>query len=189
YANYAVFRVKRSLPGGSYIGFMGIDKRAGNTAPPFNQSGGVDTRIVLMKDLVLTGYAAQTRSPLVSGGQTNLGAALHYRNSWLEFIADRRKVGPNFNPEVGFLERTDCVCDYADLTLKPRPKIRGVRELNFEGFVFHAPDTRGVLQTQEWQGTFRIEFHNGSATTYANRGWVPPAPAQAAPKPPEVFPS
>src|SRR5215813_14020738 len=164
YANYAVFRVKRSVPGGSYVIFMGIFKEAGNTAPPFNQSGGVDTRIVLMKDLVLTGYAAQTRSPLVSGGQTNLGAGLHYRNSWLEFLAERRKIGPNFSPEVGFLERTDCVCDYADLTVKPRPKIRGVRELNFEGFVFHAPDTHGVLQTQEWQGTFRAEFHSGAYT-------------------------
>src|SRR5213595_3529901 len=71
YANYSVFRLKRSLPGGSYVGFMGIDKRAGNTAPPFNQSGGVDTRIVVMKNLVLTGYAAQTRSPFVSSGQTN----------------------------------------------------------------------------------------------------------------------
>jgi hypothetical protein len=39
------FRVKRSLPGGAYVGFMGIDKRAGNTAPPFNQTGGVDTRV------------------------------------------------------------------------------------------------------------------------------------------------
>src|SRR5437588_1617999 len=164
YANYAVFRLKRSLPGGSYVGFMGIDKRAGNTAPPFNQSGGVDTRIVVMKNLVLTGYAAQTRSPFVSSGQTNLGAGLNYKNSWVEFSAERRKIGPNFNPEVGFLERTDCVCDYAYLTFKPRPKVRGVRELNFEGFVFRAPDTHGVLQTQEWQSTFRAEFHNGAYT-------------------------
>src|SRR5256884_885971 len=164
YANYAVFRLKRSLPGGSYVGFMGIDKRAGNTAPPFNQSGGVDTRIVLMKDLVLTGYAAQTRSPLVSGGQTNLGAGLRYKNSWLEFLAERRKIGPDFNPEVGFLERTDCVCDYADLTLKPRPKIRGIRELNFEGMMFHAPDTRGILQTQEWLTSFVAKFHSGAYT-------------------------
>ena len=127
-------------------------------------SGGVDTRIVLMKDLVLTGYAAQTRSPLVTGGQTNLGAGLNYKNSWVEFSAERRKIGPNFNPEIGFLERNDCVCDYADLTLKPRPKIRGVRELNFDGFLFHAPDTHGVLQTQEWQTTFRAEFHSGAYT-------------------------
>jgi len=164
YANYAVFRAKRSLPGGSYVGFMGIDKRAGNTAPPFNQSGGVDTRIVLMKNLVVKGYAAQTRSPSIQGGQTNLGANVNYQNSWLEFIAGRRKIGPNFNPEVGFLERTDCLCDYVDLNLKPRPKIRGIRELSFEGFLFHAPDTHGVLQTQEWQATFRGEFHSGAYT-------------------------
>ncbi len=66
------------------------------------------------------------------------------------------------NPEVGFLERTDCICNYLDVTFKPRPKLRGVRELNFEGFIFHAPDTHHVLQTQEWQNTFRIEFNNGS---------------------------
>src|SRR2546426_1898023 len=28
--------------------------------------------------------------------------------------------------------------------------------------LFHAPDTHHVLQTQEWQGTFRVEFNNGS---------------------------
>jgi len=33
------------------------------------------------------------------------------------------------NPEVGFLGRTDCICDYADVNFKPRPKIRGVRDL------------------------------------------------------------
>src|SRR5207244_2010568 len=68
----------------------------------------------------------------------------------------------SFNPEVGFLERTDCICNYLDVTFNPRPKLRGVRELNFEGFIFHAPDTHHVLQTQEWQNTFRIEFNNGS---------------------------
>lgn len=61
----------------------------------------------LMKNVVFTGYAAQTRSLLVSGGQTNLGAGLSYKNSWLEFLAERRKIGPNFSPEVGFLGPTD----------------------------------------------------------------------------------
>jgi hypothetical protein len=65
---------------------------------------------------------------------------------------------------ISILERTDCICKYLDATLKPRPRIRGVRELNFEGFIFHAPDTHHVLQTQEWQGAFRAEFNNGSYT-------------------------
>jgi len=161
-ANYAVVRVKRSLWGGSYLGVMGIDKRSGNPDDGFNQSAGMDTRIVLFRDMVVNGYAAQTRSPGVSSGQGNVGAGLEYRASWLEVLASHRKVGAHFNPEVGFLERADCICDYVDATFKPRPKIPGVRELNFEGFLFHAPDTHHVLQTQEWQNTFRVNFNNGS---------------------------
>jgi Domain of unknown function (DUF5916)/Carbohydrate family 9 binding domain-like len=162
YANYAVARVKRSLWGGSYIGVIGIDKRSGNPFDSFNQTSGADTRLVFHKDLVLTGYAAQTRTPGLFSGQTDLGAGVNYQNSWLEVFGQHRKVGPNFNPEVGFLERNDCICDYAEVNFKPRPKLRGVRELNFEGFIFHAPDVNSVLQTQEWQNTFRIEFNNGA---------------------------
>jgi len=164
-ANYAVLRVKRSLWGnGSYLGVMGIDKRSGDTASIFNQTSGADGRFVLFRNLVLNGYAAQTRSPSYSSGQSNLGAGLNFRSNWLDFAAEHRKVGPHFNPAVGFLERADCVCDFADATFKARPKIASVREMQFEGFIFHAPDTHGVVQTQEWQTTFRADFHNGSYT-------------------------
>ena len=161
-ANFAVGRVKRSLWAGSYIGVMGIDKRSGNPLDSFNQSSGADTRLVFYKDLVVSGYAAQSRTPGFSSGQTDVGAGVNYENSWLEVFGQHRKVGPNFNPGVGFLERTDCVCNYLDVNFKPRPKLRGIRDLNFEGFIFHAPDTHGVLQTQEWQNTFRIDFNNGA---------------------------
>lgn len=175
YANYAVARVKRSLgSSGSYIGAMGIDKRSGNPAGNFNSAEGVDGKLVLFKNLIVSGFAAQTRTPGYTlcaenptdcqGGQTNLGAGLIYKSNWLDLYAEHRKVGANFNPQVGFLERTDCVCDFADANFKTRPQIAGVRELNFEGFILHAPDTRHAVQTQEWQGTFRAEFHNGSYT-------------------------
>jgi hypothetical protein len=91
-----------------------------------------------------------------------LGVGADYKTSWLELFAQHRTVGANFNPEVGFLERIDCLCNYIDATIKTRPRLLGVREVQFEGSLFHAPDTKHVLQTQEWQGTFRIEFHNGS---------------------------
>ena len=93
-----------------------------------------------------------------------MGASLNYRSNWADFVAERRKIGRNFNPEVGFLERNNSLSHFADLTLKSRPKFVGIRELQFEGFVFNAPDLSGVLQTQEWQATFRAYFHNGSYT-------------------------
>jgi hypothetical protein len=165
WANYAVLRVKKSLgESGSYVGVMGLDKRSGEMFSAFNQTSGADGRLVLFKDLVLNGYAAQTRSPGFSSGQSNLGAGLTFRSNWLDFEAEHRKIGPNFNPAVGFLERADCICDFADATFKTRPDFAGIRELQFEGFIFHAPDTHHVVQTQEWQTTFRAEFHNGAYT-------------------------
>ncbi|HZQ93881.1 MAG TPA: DUF5916 domain-containing protein [Candidatus Sulfotelmatobacter sp.] len=175
YANYAVVRVKRSIgESGSYLGAMGIDKRFGNPGGNFNQTEGVDGRMVLLKNLALSGYAAQTRSPgyyLCSlnpgdcqSGQTSLGAGVIYRSNWLDLFAEHRKIGPNFNPAVGFLQRTDCVCDFADANFKVRPQVAKVRELNFESFLVHDPDTHGAVQTQEWQATFRAEFNNGSYT-------------------------
>ncbi len=175
YANYAVVRVKRSIgQDGSYLGVMGIDKRFGDPAGNYNQSEGVDGRLVLYKNLAISGYAAQTRSPgfyLCSinpsdckSGQTSLGAGVVYRSNWLDFFGEHRKIGANFNPAVGFLERTDCVCDFADANFKARPQVAKLRELNFEGFILHDPDTHGEVQTQEWQATFRAEFNNGSYT-------------------------
>ena len=164
YANYAVVRVKESLWGGSYVGIMGIDKRSGNVEDPFNQTGGVDTRMVFFKDWFVDAHMAGTRSPGYPSGNSDVGASLSYRSNWLDGIVERRKIGPNFNPEVGFIERTDSNETYGDLTFKVRPEIRGVRELQFEGFILHAPDTQGNVSTQEWQNTFRAEFHNGAYT-------------------------
>jgi len=37
---------------------------------------------------------------------------------------------------------------YGELTFKARPETSGVRELQFEGFILHAPDTRNEVSTQ-----------------------------------------
>jgi hypothetical protein len=164
YANYSVVRLKESLWGGSYIGLMGIDKRSGDAQDSFNQTGGIDTRLVFFKDWYVDAHMAGTRSPGDPSGASDVGASLSYRSNWLDGIVERRKIGPNFNPEVGFIQRTDSNETYADATFKVRPQISGVRELQFEGFALHAPDTHNVVQTQEWQGTFRAELNNGGYT-------------------------
>ena len=164
FANYAIARLKESLWGGSYIGVMGIDKRSGKVPDNYNQTGGVDTRLVFHKDFVVDAHLAGTQSPGISSGASDVGASLTYKSNWLAGSVARRKIGPNFNPEAGFIERTDSNQEYADMTFKVRPKWGGIRELQFEGFIFHSPDTHDVVQTQEWQGTFRAEFHSGAYT-------------------------
>lgn len=164
FANFGVVRLKESLWAGSYLGAIGIDKRSGDVLDSFNQTGGVDTRMVFFKDWFVDSHLAGTNSPGYPSGNSDVGASLSYRSNWLEGIVERRKTGPNFNPEVGFVERSDSNETFGDLTFKARPAITGIRELQFEGFILHAPDTRGQVSTQEWQGTFRAEFHNGAYT-------------------------
>lgn len=164
WANYAVIRLKESLWPGSYVGAIGVDKRSGDRTDSFNQTGGVDSRLVFYKNWFVDAHMAETNSPGHASGASDLGASVSYRSNWLDGLVERRKVGPNFNPEVGFIELTDINETYGDLTFKARPQINGIRELQFEGFLQHAPDTRGEVSTQEWQGTFRAEFNNGGYT-------------------------
>jgi hypothetical protein len=164
FGNFAVVRLKESLWPGSYVGVIGIDKRSGNVLDTFNQTGGIDTRLVFFKDWSVDAHMAGTQSPGDPSGGSDLGASLSYRSNWLDGVVERRKTGPNFNPEVGFVERTNSNETYGDMTFKARPAIRGIRELQFEGFILHAPDTQGEVSTQEWQGTFRAAFHNGAYT-------------------------
>ena len=162
YANFAVARIKRSLFKGSYVGFMGIDKQSSYPSDPYSQAGGVDARFVLPLNFVLNGFAAQSRTPGYSSGQYDFGGAMQFRSNWFDFLADHRKIGPNFNPQAGFIERSDCVCDFVNGALHYRPKILRLREMDFEGFLFHAPDTHGILQSQEVQAAFRARFNNGA---------------------------
>ena len=164
YANYAVARVKESLWGGSYIGAMGIDKRSGDVQDSFNQTGGVDTRLVFFKDWIFDGHLAGTDSPGHPSANSDVGGSLRYRSNWLDGTFERRKIGPNFNPEVGFVQLTNANETYGDMTFKVRPEIKGIREMQFEGFILHAPTTQDEVQTQEWQATFRAEFHSGAYT-------------------------
>ena len=164
YSNFSIVRLKESLWPGSYIGVMGIDKRSGNVLDSFNQTGGADTRLIFFKDWIVDAHMAGTQSPGNPSGATDLGASLTYRSNWVEGLVRRRKTGPNFNPEVGFVERTDSNETSGDLTFKVRPKITGVRELQFEGFLLHAPDTHGAVFTQEWQNSFYAQLNNGGYT-------------------------
>jgi hypothetical protein len=164
YSNFSIVRLKESLWPGSYIGVMGIDKRSGNVLDSFNQTGGADTRLIFFKDWIVDAHMAGTQSPGNPSGASDLGASLTYRSNWLEGLVERRKTGPNFNPEVGFVERTDSNEMRGDLTFKARPKIAGVRELQFEGFLLHAPDTHGAVFTQEWLTSFYAELNNGGYT-------------------------
>lgn len=165
-ANYFVARVKRRLLSESYVGAIAIDKKSADPNDRYNRAAGVDAEFLLWKKLTLSGYWAKTFSYATHlqgrDWTSNLNAA--FTSNLLQVKAYRSVVQPNFNPEVGFVDRSDLVTNVAEVQLSPRPKSGPVREYNLLGFIDYQPDTKGVLQTQEWQTTFRANFHNGAYT-------------------------
>jgi hypothetical protein len=80
----------------------------------------IDTRLVCFKDWFVDAHMAGTQSLGYPSGNSDVGASLSYRSNWVDGKFERRKIGPNFNPEVGFIERTDSDETYGDV----RPQIR-----------------------------------------------------------------
>jgi hypothetical protein len=164
--NYVAARIKSRLFSESYIGVIGIDKESGSAVDAYNRAAGADANFIFFHKLGISGFWARTfSSPLaLQGNDWALTADVTYNSNLIQAEVLRAVVQPNFNPEVGFVERTDLVTNFIDFQVSPRPKTGPVREYNFEGFFRYEPDTRDVLQTQEWQATFRALFHNGSYT-------------------------
>jgi len=165
-ANYAIARLKTRVFSESYIGAIAIDKESGSLLDPYNRVAGADVNFIFFHKLTASGFWARTfSSPLaLRGNDWAATADLAYNSNLIQAEVLRAVVQPNFNPEVGFVERTDLVTNFIDFQLSPRPKTGPVREYNFEGFFRYEPDTDDVLQTQEWQATFRALFHNGAYT-------------------------
>jgi Domain of unknown function (DUF5916)/Carbohydrate family 9 binding domain-like len=166
YANYFVTRIKRRVLAESYIGGIFVDKESGNPLDRHNRAAGIDWNFILFKKLFLDGYVARTFSfdPQLHGKDWSDSFRAAYRSNLIQAEVSHSSVQPNFNPEVGFVDRTDLITNFVDFQVSPRPKTGPIRELNFEGFYTRQPDTHGVLQTQEWQTTFRALFHNGAYT-------------------------
>jgi hypothetical protein len=165
-ANYAVARVKRRLLAGSYVGMIGIDKESSDPRDRFNRAAGIDGSLRFFDRLTINGYYARTVSadPTLRGKDSTSFLAASYDSNLIQADVRHAVVQPHFNPEVGFVDRIDLVTDVVELLLLPRPKSGPIREFNVGGFYVRQPDTEGVLQTREWQVTFRAKLHNGAYT-------------------------
>lgn len=165
-ANYAVARLTHPLFGSSYIGGMYIDKRSGdNKLDPYNQSAGLDMRLVLPKNFSLYFWGAGTRSLGLTKNATDAGISWTYFSNLLQWSAIIDKIAPNYNPEVGFVPHVDAKDLLIDPLLTPRPKLRGVRQLQFECFAWRQTNTHDQLQIEQRGGRAGVYFNNGSYIT------------------------
>ena len=136
YANYAVVRLKESLWGGSYIGVTGIDKQSGSVQDSFNQTGGVDTRMVFFKDWFVDAHMAGTQSPGYPSGNSDLGASLSYKSNWLVELSSAEKSDQTSIQKLGSSSAPMPMNSIAILLSKSGQKSGEFERCNLKGLFF-----------------------------------------------------
>ena len=134
--NFTAARVNRDLANRSSVGAIFVN-RAGTGdfagADNWNRTWGVDGKLGVREALTFSGFAARTETPGASRGEHAYSGAVEFRNPIFETNFGYTEVGDDFNPEVGFLERTD---GYRQVTTSVRRHVRspalarlGLREI------------------------------------------------------------
>ena len=110
--NYTVARINQELANRSSIGFLYVDRNGdgsllGNGGDDENQTYAVDGRLGLGTNGLLQAWAAKTETPGLSGDDRAYSLRGDYNNADWSLGLGFTEVGQNFNPEVGFLARSD----------------------------------------------------------------------------------
>ena len=176
--DYSVARIRQELPNRSSLGAIFVNRDgdggvSGDADTDYNRTYGIDGKWGIGDKIDLRGYVAQTETPGRRGDDKAYRLSGGYNSAAWTHSAGYTKVGDDFNPEVGFLRRSNY--EKADFfTLRRyRPKdLWGLHELRphiaFRGFWndqgFYESGFVHVDNHWEWRNGF--EVHTGMNFTH-----------------------
>ena len=171
--DFTVARVSQDLPNRSSIGFMYVERDGdgsllNNSGDDYNRTFAVDGRWGIGDETLITGWAGRTDTPGLSGRDGAGGINANYVSPDWNLSAGYSQVGENFNPEVGFLQRSG----FRKYTFGVRRAIRpenlwGLHELrphiNYRGYWgFDGFQETGYLHVDNhWEFDSGMEIHTG----------------------------
>jgi hypothetical protein len=167
--NFSVFRVKRDFLRRSNVGVI-MTRRSPLTTPSpalgaggVNLVGGVDLNLSFYQALNILGYYARSDTPGRGGDDYSYRGAFDYAGDRYGLQFEQMMVGNDFNPEVGFLRRSDFRRSYAAARFSPRPANSKVfRKVGVEGsFDYIANARSGDVETRQATAGTNIEFNSG----------------------------
>ncbi len=105
--NYSVGRVLKELPNRSQVGAMILSRLNTDSTSDYNLTYSVDGRIGIGENINIDGHVARTETPGLNGREHAIGFTGAYLTRDWNITLQYREVGDDFNPEVGFLPRSD----------------------------------------------------------------------------------
>ena len=181
---FGVARVNKELPNRSSVGAIFVSRESRGEFSDLagsNRTYGADARWGIGEYGLISGYVASTSTPGLDGDEESWSISGDYDSERWSLGADFVKVGEDFNPEVGFLNRSGGYRNYAAnimrryrpdnsriglLEIRPHASYRGYWTLDgFQETGFLHVDNHLV-----WKNGY--EFH--SAVNFTTEGLMEP---------------
>ena len=134
--NFSVVRVKRDLFRRSNIGVLYTRRDETQGDRGTGETFGIDALYSASRSVNFNGYVARTRTPAVRSDDASYLGHFDYNTDRYGAQLEHLYVGGGFNPEVGFLRRTDFTRQYAEARFSPRPArthMKAVRRFVYHG--------------------------------------------------------
>jgi hypothetical protein len=159
--NFSVARVKRDILRKSSIGAIFTGRSVSQSGHGSNEAFGVDGTFAFYDNLSINTYWARTRTDQREGDQSSYRAQLDYAGDRYGVQVERLVVGANFNPEAGFLRRSDMRRSFGQFRFSPRPRRSSrIRRFFSMGRLAYVENGSGRPETRDWDGELAIEFQN-----------------------------
>jgi hypothetical protein len=167
--NFTVLRVKRDILRRSTIGAIFTNRTVGATAalPGQNQAYGVDAAFAFYQNVAAGAYYARTDTDGLEGDNESYQGKIEWVPDRYGARIEHTKVGAAFNPEIGFLRRTNFEKTQVYARFSPRPKnIRAVRKFTAEGTIDYFLNGNGSVETRTQTGRFNTEFESSDQVAF-----------------------
>jgi hypothetical protein len=160
--NFSVARVRRDVFGRSTMGALFQNRSRAMSGQGSNQSWGVDGFFGLTENTSLLAYYMQSRTEGLTGLDASYRARLSYDGDLIGGSVDHSVVGNDFNPEIGFVRRSDFRQSSASARYSPRPRsIPWIRQLTFQSSISYLENERThLVESRDWGGQFSAQLEN-----------------------------
>lgn len=165
--NFTVVRLKRDILRRSTVGAIFTNRtRLSSNLPGDNQAFGVDAAFGFYQNVAMSAYYARTETTNLAGDNESYQARASWDPDRYGLTAEHLKVGKAFNPEVGFLRRSDFTRSYASARFSPRPRnSRVVRKYTSSLSYEYYENGAGAVESRQATGRFNVEFNNSDTFT------------------------
>lgn len=160
--NFSVVRVKRDILRRSTIGAIVTNRsKLASNLPGDNQAFGVDAAFGFYQNVSISSYYARTQTSNVSGDNESYIGRASWEPDRYGVSVEHLKVGKAFNPEVGFLRRSDFTRSFASGRFSPRPKnSKRVRKYTSQISYEYYENGAGDVESRQATGNLNVEFNN-----------------------------